>query len=82
LIYKKRFKPDFKKIILRDDIDTLQKLELLNDEYLDDFEKLEKYLNEINLLPPQLRGTEGEQEIIKILEKMTKKVDLYYDALK
>jgi hypothetical protein len=49
LIIKKRYRPDFKEIALNKDLTNLQKLELLNDEYLDDFEMINKYFDELEV---------------------------------
>jgi len=41
LIIKKRFYPNFKKIILNDTEGNFSKLEALNDNYIDIFEEIE-----------------------------------------
>lgn len=79
LIVKKRFKPDFKKLILDETKDSFEKLTLLNDEYRDSFEQIEDLIQEKEL------GIEDEAFLTK-LEKLVKKtadrVDLFYDPLK
>jgi len=49
LIIKKRFRPDFKELILDDSIDTFEKLKLLDNEYFDDFQKMSNILENVEL---------------------------------
>lgn len=81
LIIKKRYNPAFKEIILRKDLSNFEKLELLNDEYLDDFEMLEKYFDELELVS-QEEENDILEKIKKIAEKNKNNPYLYYDALK
>ncbi|MDR1987762.1 MAG: hypothetical protein LBQ24_03215 [Candidatus Peribacteria bacterium] len=48
MIIKGKFRPDFKKIIL-DNADNLTITDLIDVEYEDIFEQIEKTLNDINL---------------------------------
>ena len=80
LIIKKRFRPDFKKLILDDSLSTIEKLELLDNEYVSDFDKISKYLEN-----DELWLNENEENIdclINLLKKVSSREDLYYDALK
>jgi hypothetical protein len=49
LIFKKRFRADFKKIILNNSQDNLEKIAYFNDEYKDTFDEIEDLLNNIDL---------------------------------
>jgi hypothetical protein len=49
LIIKKRYRPDFKKLVMDDEKSTIEKLELLNDEYRDEFEVISDLLEEKDL---------------------------------
>jgi len=82
LIIKKRYRPDFKKIVLDENLTILEKLELLDNQYLDDFEKLEELANPLIPSPFPLVEKGNIEKIIKILQKLISKPDLYYDALK
>ncbi|MBS9775079.1 U32 family peptidase [Candidatus Gracilibacteria bacterium] len=79
LIIKKKYRADFKKIILDDSISNEQKLKKMNDSYQTIFEQIEDILTELQL------GISDEQELIKNLEFLIKKaknrVDLFFDAM-
>ncbi|MDR1945422.1 MAG: hypothetical protein LBQ59_05175 [Candidatus Peribacteria bacterium] len=49
LIIKKRFRPDFKKIILDENLNNFDKINLLNDEYRSIFEEMEDVFDEMML---------------------------------
>jgi len=49
LIIKKRFHPDFKKIILDDTKENKEKISLLSDEYEDVFSTIESLLGKLSL---------------------------------
>jgi len=49
LVVKKRFHPDFKKIILDESLDNIQKLEKLEDTYEDIFSQIDKILLDVSL---------------------------------
>lgn len=80
LIIKKRFHPNFKKVILDQDITEMQKLELLSDEYQNIFTEIEIILDALMI------GLNDENVLLERLETLllqaSKRVDLYYDALK
>jgi len=79
LVIKKRFRPDYKEIILEKDLSNKQKLELMNNFYIDDFEKINQLLLKIDL---DFIDISGEiQNLLKIIFKNRFKTDLYFDAL-
>lgn len=79
LVFKKKYRADFKKIILDENLDNEQKVEKLNDDYFDIFEQIENIFREIDL------WISDEAELKKDLELIIKtsktRVDLFYDAL-
>lgn len=80
LVIKKRFKPDFKKLILDDSLDTVEKLRLLDNDFEDDFNKMEKILEFVELW---LNKKEDNLEVLlRLINKVKNKENLYYDSLK
>ncbi len=79
LIIKKRFRPDFKEFILDENLSNKQKLDLMDDSYKDDFEKIEELVWEIEL------ELKDKNELLQKLEKLILKnkdnIDLYFDVL-
>jgi hypothetical protein len=49
-IVKKRFRPDFKKIILDKNISEIEKIELLDDDYKNIFEQIDDIFMQIDVL--------------------------------
>lgn len=80
LIIKKKFKPNFKKIILDENLDNEQKIDLLDDNYENIFEKIENILTKIEIFSEEKENL--ERELLQILKKNLERVDLYFDALK
>ncbi|PZM85776.1 hypothetical protein DLH72_01370 [Candidatus Gracilibacteria bacterium] len=80
LIVKKKFKPNFKKIILDENLDNEQKIDLLDDNYENIFEKIENILTKIEIFSEEKENL--EKELFQILKKNLTRVDLYFDALK
>jgi len=80
LVIKKRFRPDFKEFILDENLSNRQKLDLMDDSYKDDFEKIEEFIWKIEL------DLEDKSDLLQKLEKLVLKnkdnVDLYFDVLK
>lgn len=95
LIIKGKFRPDFKKIIL-DNADNLTITDLIDVEYEDIFEQIEKTLNDINLdcwisivfdeweEIPEDRSINNmyKVKLKKLVEQWKNRVDLYFDAMK
>ena len=73
LVVKKKFKPNFKKIILDKNISNEQKVDLLDDSYENIFEKIEIFSEEKENL---------EKQLLQIFKISQNRVDLYFDALK
>lgn len=80
LVIKKRFHPNFKKIILDTEIDDLQKLELLSDMYESVFDEIEWILEKTMLWIGDTATL--LERLWSILFQLQKRVDMFYDALK
>jgi len=83
LVVKKKFRADFKELILDSEKSNIEKIEELNDEYLDDFSKISDILWKIEL---GFLDTHWNVSLLKDLEKIILKnknrVDLFFDWLK
>ncbi len=79
LIIKKRFRPDFKKIVLDTNLNNLEKINLLNDDYSDIFSQISSILWKIDLW--YLDENELKDELIKIYKQSKNRVDLYFDSM-
>lgn len=80
LVIKKKYRPDFKEIILDENKSNLEKIEELNDEYVDDFLQISTILWKIDLW--FLDENELLEELEKIIRKNKNRVDLFFDWLK
>lgn len=80
LVIKKRFHPNFKKIILDTEIDDLQKLELLSDMYESIFDEIEWILEKTMLWIGDISVL--LDRLWTILFQLEKRIDMFYDALK
>ena len=80
LIIKKKFKPNFKEIILDKNLSNLEKIEKFDDEYKNIFEKIEEILTNLWFFPEEKEIF--EKELLQIYKKTMQKTDLYFDALK
>ena len=86
LIIKKKFRADFKDFLLNPELSNEDKVEKMNDEYLDIFERIESILSEITLswilsLDKRKGLQDLENELIKIIEQSKNRVDLFFDAM-
>jgi len=79
LVVKKKFKPDFKEIILNPEKDNIEKIEELNSDYSSIFEQISTLLWKIDL--EFLDKKELEEELFKIIYNNRDRVDLYFDWL-
>ena len=79
LIFKKKFRPDFKEFILNNSLSNQEKVELMNDEYVDIFSQLASILWKIELW--FLDKEPLETELYKIINNSKNRVDLYFDAM-
>ncbi len=80
LIIKKKFRPDFKEIILNSKINNEQKVNILDDSYNNIFEQIAIILGKIELW--FLEKENLEKELFKIIWQNRNRVDLFFDALK
>ncbi len=80
LIYKKKFRADFKKILTNEDLSNIEKVQALSDEYQDVFEQVQELLDALHVG----LGDKNEQEktLEKILYQSRNRVDLYFDGMK
>ena len=79
LIIKKKFRPDFKEIILNYEKENIKKIEELNSDYSSIFEQISTLLWKIDL--EFLDKKELEEELFKIIYNNRDRVDLYFDWL-
>ena len=80
LIVKKKFKPNFKKIILDKNISNEEKVDLLDDSYENIFQKIENILTKIEIFSEEKENL--EKQLLQIFKISQNRVDLYFDALK
>ncbi len=80
LIIKKRFRADFKEILLKKDISNIEKIKLFDDKYLNDFEQIQEILGKIEL--GFLENEELILDLEKIILKNLSRIDLFFDWLK
>ncbi len=80
LVYKKRFHPDFKKIIWDKTTDNIEKIELLSDAYMDPFEQVSCLLESLEI--NTIDRVEGNTQLLSTLYNNRKRVDLFFDAMK
>lgn len=80
LIIKKKFRADFKKIILDEKLTNEEKYEKLKDSYENIFEKISDILEKIEL--SIWKKEVLEKELYEIIDKSKNKTDLYFDAMK
>lgn len=80
LVVKKKFKPNFKKIILDKNISNEQKVDLLDDSYENIFQKIENILTKIEIFSEEKENL--EKQLLQIFKISQNRVDLYFDALK
>jgi hypothetical protein len=79
LVIKKRFRPDFKKIVLDEKLSPIEKIESFDERYEDKFYQVESILWKIFLL------WDNEEEIEKLKQNildLAQREDLFFDALK
>ncbi|RKW20899.1 hypothetical protein D8B46_08590 [Candidatus Gracilibacteria bacterium] len=80
LVVKKKFKPNFKKIILDKNISNEEKVYLLDDSYENIFQKIENILTKIEIFSEEKENL--EKQLLQIFKISQNRVDLYFDALK
>lgn len=79
LIFKKKFRADFKKIVLDDTLSNLDKIWIFDDKFQDVFEKITDILNKIELWFED--KTFLEKELFSIYKISKNRVDLFFDAI-
>ncbi len=77
LIFKHRFNPDFKKIILDENLSYLQKTELFIKDYKDIFTETQEICD---LLDMDL-NKENIEKLVKNIKKISIRTDIFYDRL-
>ncbi|MDD2907964.1 MAG: U32 family peptidase [Candidatus Gracilibacteria bacterium] len=80
LVIKKRFKPDFKELILNPLLSNEEKINLLDDNYDDIFTQIASLLGKIYL--GFLDEEPLKNELIKIINSSKNRIDLFFDAMK
>ena len=82
LIYKKRFRADFKKIILDSTINELDKIWYFDDRFEDIFDKISDILDKIEIwIFDDFDLDFLQKELLNIYKISQKRVDLFFDAL-
>lgn len=79
LIFKKKFRADFKKIILDESIDSLEKIWFFDDKFEDIFTQIENILNNIELFWEDY--LDNKNKLIKIYKISKNRQDLFFDAI-
>ncbi len=79
LIIKKKFRADFKEFILDENLSNEEKIKLMDDRFLNDFEKIEDILQKIELWFENNKVLFLELE--ELILKNKNRIDLYFDAL-
>jgi len=80
LIIKKKFKPEYKKLILDENITNNEKTKLINDIFKNDFFSIKKTIDDIDL--GFINKTEWLKEIERLIIRQKDTIDLYYDSMK
>lgn len=80
LVVKKRFSPNFKDIILNQELTNEEKVNILNDEYIDDYENIASILWKLELW--FLDKVVLEKDLYDLVLKLKNKPDLFFDAMK
>ncbi len=79
LVYKKRYNPDFKQLILDESLDNNAKISQMDDIYEDVFQKIEKLSSPIYDIIQS--DTNNLEELHKCITSLYKRVDIYFDAM-
>ncbi len=88
LVIKKKFKPNFKQVILNSEKTNEQKIDMLNDEYLDPFQIIAMWLTDLDELWYMYTDLsadeliEKQKHIFRNIWLQRNRVDLYFDWLK
>jgi len=79
LIFKKKFRADFKDFLLNLELTNEQKVEEMNDDYSDIFDQFSAILWKIDIW--LLDKFSLEEELIKLINISQNRVDLFFDAM-
>jgi len=79
LVIKKRFRPDFKEIILNNQLSNEEKINVLDDSYLDIFSQIASTLWKLDLW--FLDIDEQKKYLINLINLSKNRVDLFFDAM-
>jgi len=79
LIIKKKFKPDFKEIILNNELSNEDKIKILDDNYIDIFSEIASTLWKLDLWFLDIE--EQKNHLIKLINLSKNRVDLFFDAM-
>ena len=80
LIFKKRYSPEYKKIILDSTLSNYEKIQKLRDDFEDIFEQIETILEWFTTGEKDMEV--GLKELSKIMLQSKNRVDLYFDGLR
>lgn len=80
LVIKKKYKSDFKKVLLDNTLSAETKVNSFDDSYLDLFEQIENIFLSFEL--GELNKEKTKEGLRKLVDIGKNRVDLYYDALK
>ncbi len=80
LIYKRRYHPDFKEIILDNALSNEQKIEALSDDYEDIFWAVWNILEQAEI--GMLSDDVARKDLLEIIYSWRNRVDLFFDAMK
>ncbi|MDD3301936.1 MAG: U32 family peptidase [Candidatus Gracilibacteria bacterium] len=80
LIIKKRFNPEYKKLILNNELTNNEKTKLINESFKDDFYYIKKTIDNIEL--GFIDKNNGLKEIEKLIIRQKDNISLYYDSMK
>ena len=82
LIFKKKFRADFKEFILDETLSNQEKVEMMNDEYADIFQQIDELLTLTWILSFDNKEKElQEKELYKLINLSKNRVDLFFDAM-
>ena len=80
LIFKKKYRADFKDFLLNSELNNEEKVEKMNDDFSDIFEQIATILWKIDIW--LLDNNLLEEELYKIINISKNRVDLFFDAMK
>ncbi len=86
LVFKKKFRADFKEFILDESLDNEQKIEEINDKYRDSFQQIWDCLKKLEYSElfenQEWDSQQLRKDLFKIIWLNRNRVDLFFDAMK